>query len=141
MTSTVDLYELADERGYYVYWYTFDDPRISSMSVMDEDRDCHIAVDPYRFESEADERHKMAHELGHCETGSFYNEYAACDVRQKHELRAERWAIKKLLPVEELTDRVAAGDLPWELAEYFNVPQSMVEEAVDYYRMLGKFPY
>lgn len=136
MISTVDLYNFADERGYYVYWYTFDDPRVESMAYMDDDKDCHIALDPFRFTSEPDERHKMAHELGHCETGSFYNRYATCDIRQKHENRANRWAYKKLIPEDELEEAIHQGYRePWELAEYFDVTEPFLRNALGYYRM------
>lgn len=134
MIDTVSLYELADQRGYDVYWYTFDNPELVSMSVMDGD-DCAIAIDPFRLNCEADERYKMAHELGHCETGSFYNEYAACDLRAKHELRADRWAIKKLLPKEELYRAIYRNMARWEIAEEFNVPEVLVDKALEYYRM------
>lgn len=135
MIDTVSLYELADQRGYDVYWYTFDSPALESMSIM-EGEDCAIAIDPFCLDNEADERYKMAHELGHCETGSFYNEYAACDLREKHELRADRWAIKKLLPKEELYAALRHGLARWEIAEEFTVPEKLVEKAMAYYQML-----
>lgn len=134
MMTTVNLYDFADQCGYYVYWYTFDDPRVESMAHMDSDGDCHIALDPFRFQSEADERYKMAHELGHCETGSFYNRYAACDIRQKHENRADKWAIKKLIPEDELDDAVADGHTElWDLADYFGVTEEFMKKAVCWY--------
>lgn len=133
MIDTVSLYGLADQRGYDVYWYTFNNPVLESMSICDGDF-CAIAIDPFRLDSEADERYKMAHELGHCETGSFYNEYAACDLRAKHELRADRWAIKKLLPKEELYAALHRGLARWEIAEEFIVPEELVEKALEYYQ-------
>ena len=35
------------------------------------------------------------HEIGHCETGSFYNPYSPFEVRKKHENRADEWAANK----------------------------------------------
>ena len=76
----------------------------------------------YRYGSLVAPDPKLAHELGHCETGSFYNRYAKLDLRQKHENRADKWAIQHLIPVEELDEAVADGytDLP-SLAEHFCV--------------------
>ncbi|MCI7650223.1 MAG: hypothetical protein SO436_09695 [Oscillospiraceae bacterium] len=51
----------------------------------------------------------MAHELGHCITGSFYNVYAVCDLRAKHERRADKWAIKKLVPRDKLKNAINSG--------------------------------
>lgn len=129
------LYQFADERGHAVFWYTFGTPLLESMSMTDGDT-CAIAIDPYRLTGEADERYKMAHELGHCETGSFYNQWSRFDCRGKHELRANRWAIKKLLPREELYQAIKKQWERWEIADYFCVPEPLVDRAVEYYRML-----
>lgn len=135
MMTTVDLYDFADKRGYYVYWYTFDDQRVESMACMDSDGDCHIALDPFRFQSESDERYKMAHELGHCETGSFYNRYAACDIRQKHENRADKWAIQALIPRADLEEAILEGYTEvWSLADCFHVPEDFVRKAICWYK-------
>ena len=76
----------------------------------------------------------MAHELGHCSTGSFYNRHTPFDVRQCHENRADKWAIKKLVPVAELDQAVAAGYTEfWQLAEYFGVTEDFMKKAVCYY--------
>lgn len=74
MIDIVNLYQLAEDHGHAVYWYT--DPYLECVSVQDNEGDCHIAINPYRLENLADERYKLAHELGHCETGAFYNRYA-----------------------------------------------------------------
>ena len=76
----------------------------------------------------------MSHELGHCATGSFYNIYAAIDCRQRHENRADKWAITALIPVDDLDEAVAQGCTEvWELAERFQVTEEFVRKAVCYY--------
>ena len=83
----------------------------------------------------ADEKVKLAHELGHCETGSFYNRYAARDIRQKYENRANKWAYKKLVPQDELAEACLQGYRePWELAEYFGVTEDFLRGALKYYQ-------
>ena len=83
----------------------------------------------------ADEKVKLAHELGHCETGSFYNRYAARDIRQKYENRANKWAYKKLVPQDELAEACLQGYRePWELAEYFGVTEFFLRNALEFYR-------
>ena len=77
----------------------------------------------------------LAHELGHCVTGSFYNRYSEFDVIAKHERRADKWAIKKLIPEDELNDAFEHGIVePWDLAEYFNVTEDFIIKAVEFYR-------
>ena len=103
--------------------------------MIDEDGRCYIAIDPTKITSGADEKTKIAHELGHCVTGSFYNVYSSCDFRQRHEARADKWAIKRLLPEDELHDAVANGHTElWELADVFDVTIDLVRKAVSWYK-------
>lgn len=134
MADLIDLYEYAAEKGIGVYWYTME--MAESLSYMDYDGDCYIAMDPWFMGTLPEETVKLGHELGHCETGSFYNRWAACDVRQKHENHANRWAYKKLVPEDELMRAVAQGCRePWELADHFGVTEPFLRDAVAYYRM------
>ena len=76
----------------------------------------------------------LAHEIGHCVCGAFYNPYSSFDIRQKHEHRADKWAIKKLIPVDELDEAVAAGHTElWDLADYFGVTEEFMKKAVCWY--------
>ena len=134
MTDLLELYDLAESHGTDVYW--FDLGTAESLSVLQSDGSCAIAMDPWRMPTLADEKVKLAHELGHCETGSFYNRWAACDIRQKHERRANRWAYEKLVPEDELLKAIRQGyQEPWELAEYFNVTEPFLRGALAHYRM------
>lgn len=129
MTDLLDLYGLAEEHGTEVYW--FDLGTAESLSLPLEDGSCAIAMDPWRMSTLADEKVKLAH----CETGAFYNRYAARDVRQKYENRANKWAYKKLVPQDELAEACLQGYRePWELAEYFGVTEDFLRGALKYYQ-------
>ena len=105
-----------------------------ALSILDEDGSCYIAIDPTRILGETDERSKLAHELGHCLTGSFYNQYSNYDCRQKHENKADKWAVKQLIPVDELDEAIAGGHTEiWDLAEHFGVTEDLARKAVCYY--------
>lgn len=132
MTELLDLYKLAEKSGITVD--CFDLGSREALSLMDPAGDCYIAIDPFKLESTRDERLKLAHEMGHCETGSFYNRYAARDVRQQHENRANKWAIERLIPEAELDGAVADGytDL-YSLAERFDVSVDFMRLAVCWY--------
>ena len=109
--------------------------RRESFSIMDEDGKCAIAINPLCLRSIAEEKVKLAHEMGHCELGAFYNRWAACDVRRRHEVRADKWAIEHLVPERELRAAVRAGyTTAWELAEYFGVTEEFLRKAVHWYR-------
>lgn len=116
--------------------------KMSSLSMIDADGECLVALDPDKIESIADEKVKLAHELGHCKTGSFYNTAATCDVRGKHEHQADYWAAKKLVPPEELRAALNDGiDEYWELAEKFDVTEDFMRRVVEIYRASGDLPY
>lgn len=133
MINLLDLYNLAEDHGTQVVW--FDLEAAESLSMPLSDGSCAIAMNPWRMPTVADETVKLAHELGHCETGAFYNRYAARDVRQKYENRANKWAIKKLIPEDELKQAILQGCRePWELAEYFGVTEAFLCKAIFWYK-------
>lgn len=132
MTSLLSLYQLAESENIPVDCFALESRE--ALSVMDTDGNCYIAIDPFKLESEGEEIVKLAHEMGHCITGSFYNQYSQLDVRQRHENRADRWAIKMLIPRDELYSYYKRNIIePWELAEQLNLPEDFVRKAMEYY--------
>ena len=126
------LYDLAEKQKIEIYTFPMKTSR--SMSVMTDDGRCYIGMDPTTQDGATRERVHLAHELGHCITGSFYNIHATVDSRRRHENRADKWAILQLIPVEQLDDAIAGGCTEfWELAEKFGVTESFIRKAVCYY--------
>lgn len=117
MTKLVDLYNHAKKQDIPIFCLELN--KREAFSCLDNDGSCYIKIDPNKIENELDEKMKIAHELGHCETGSFYNRWATCDIREKHECRAERWTIKKFLPKEELRAAIMDHRGKWEISEMF----------------------
>lgn len=126
------LYDLARQQNIEVIPFPL--PENKSMSLMNECGVCLIGMDPGIQDGGPQERVHLSHELGHCVTGSFYNIYAALDCRQRHENRADKWAVQQLIPVEALDEALAQGCSElWELAERFGVTEDFVKKAVCYY--------
>lgn len=132
MVDLLSLYRQAERDNIGVYWFTMDSAE--SLSIQASDGSCAIAIDPWYLRTQAEEKTKLAHEMGHCETGSFYNEDAALDIRQKHENKADKWAIMKLVPRDELDAAAEAGysDV-WSLADYFGVSVEFMRKAICLY--------
>lgn len=129
--NPLDLYAYAENRNIDVDWIPM--RRATSLSVPLGDGYA-IALDPWKLGTLAQETVCLAHELGHCETGSFYNRYAALDVRQQHENRADKWAIRRLVPAEELDAAMADGcDTIQALADRFGVTEPFMRKAVCWY--------
>ena len=130
--QTSNLYALAKQQNIEVLSCPM--PENGSMSLMLEDGKCFIGMDEGVRDGGVQERVHLSHELGHCITGSFYNIYAAVDHRQRHENRANKWAIQALIPVEALDDAIAEGCTEvWELAERFQVTEDFIRKAVCLY--------
>ena len=126
------LYDLAEQENIEVIRFPM--AINGSMSVMDDNGACYIGMDDAVRDGGIQERVHLIHELGHFVTGIFYNRYAAIDSRQRHENRADKWAVKKLIPVEALDDAIAEGCTEvWELAERFGVTEEFVRKAVCYH--------
>lgn len=128
-----ELYGLADKERVTVVAFPLE--KREALSTMDSAGQCFIAIDPRKVISSADEKTKLAHEMGHCCTGAFYNVYSQFDIRQRHENRADKWAIKKLIPKDELERALSMGYSEiWELAEYFGVSECLIRKAVSWYK-------
>ena len=121
----------AERRGYEVDEY----PCSLKSFCVPVDGTCAIAINPEKLETRAEKKAALFHELGHCETGSFYNQYSPCDIRERHERRAQKWAIKQLIPEAELKAAVKRGcSEVWQLAEYFGVPDDFMLDAIKFYK-------
>lgn len=133
MTKLLELYNTAEQADITVD--CFDLSTRKALSLMASDEKCYIAVNPLQLVSEAEELTILAHELGHCMNGAFYNCNATLDIRQKHENTADKWAILRLVPKDELRTEVKGGnDDVWSLAEHFNVTKDFMEKAICLYK-------
>ena len=132
MKQLFALYRYAEQQNIPVDFRTM--TMAEALSIPLPDGACAVAIDPSKLGGTADETEKLAHELGHCATGAFYNRNAPLDERGRCETRAERWAIRQVLPYESLKRAMRQGFTePAQLAEYFEVSEQMVQKAIEYY--------
>lgn len=132
MITLQEIYHIAEQENIVVDRLALS--RREALSIMDSNGDCFVVIDPHKVRNEIDERSKLAHELGHCVTGAFYNQHSNYDCRQRHENRADKWAVTQLIPIDQLDDAIAAGYTEiWELADHFGVTEDFVKKAVCYY--------
>ena len=102
--------------------------------IMEEDN-VGLFLDTERIQDTADETVLIAHEAGHIMTGSVHGVSSPFDLVAKHEHRAWKWAIKKLVPEDELVAAVEDGcTQPWELAERFSVTEDFMRKAICLYQ-------
>ena len=127
--ETSRLYSLANAQGVRIDRLSV--PENKSVSVKSDGK-YFVCID--KDLSGASEKVCLAHELGHCATSSFYNIYSPFDIREKHEKRADKWAITKLIPKSRFNLALKSGyDNIYSLAEYFGVTADFMQKAVDLY--------
>lgn len=127
--TTLDLYALALEKGHRIE--AFDLPNSKSLSIY-QDRQYYIGLD--HTLSSQEEKTSLAHELGHCEYGGLYFRHSPLDIIEKHEYRANVWAILRIVPYRRLKEAIFSGCTePWELAEQFGVTEEFLRSAIEYY--------
>lgn len=97
-----------------------------------------VGVDSRRFDTQAELRTALIHEDGHFASGAFYTAYSPYQLKAQAERRADKAAVLKYLPYEELAARLRAGDTPAEAAEYFCVTEAFLRKACDLYRAMGR---
>ena len=134
MYNNEDLYLYADRNNIVVEHFKI--PKNKSLSVRIHNKDF-IAIDESAMTNSAEERTHLAHELGHCLTGAFYEIASPLQIRGKAEKKAESWAIKKCVPKQRFIKLLKDGYEVWEIAEYFGVTEDFVKKAYDYYFLGG----
>ena len=116
------LYEIASDNNIDVD--DFDTQTLESFSMPGI-----VVLNKNKLKTTIEEKMHLAHEIGHCQTGSFYR-INTLETRERMEYRADRWAVKKLIPFSEFVSAIKRGITErWELAEYFNVSEDYIDKA------------
>ncbi|MCI9405898.1 MAG: hypothetical protein HFK04_03125 [Oscillospiraceae bacterium] len=125
-----DVYRDLEKEDIAVLPYRFQ--HIKSVSLAQEKV---VGIDRSKIEDRAEEYTILIHEKGHFDAGAFYTPSCPCLLREQAECRADRAAILRYIPLEELREVISQGLVEiWELAERFGVTEAFMKKAVSYYR-------
>lgn len=131
MVNTVDLYDELHEKGVKFYPWKLDKEK---STIIELNKRYAVFVDFNSIRSSVEERVVVAHEYGHIETGATHSICSPYDLVARHEIKADKHAIKRLIPKHELDDAVASGRTEvWDLADYFGVTEEFMKKAVCWY--------
>ena len=76
-----------------------------------------------------------AHELGHASTGALHKVSSPFETVERSEHRANRWTAENILTEDDFREAFAAGYTePWQLAEYFDLPEQDIMKAFSYWK-------
>lgn len=123
----IDLDVYAEERGIDVFYDAI--PETMAMAVPGA-----LCLDWSLLACPAARSVCLAHELGHVETGAFYSRGASDLDRRRAELRADRWAIRRLISREDLLAALRSGFVtPYALSEALDLPEDVIRKALALY--------
>ena len=75
------------------------------------------------------------HELGHAATGALHKVDSPYELIERSEYRADRWMSEQFLRAEDFREAFHSGCTElWQLAEFFDMPESDVQKALTYWR-------
>lgn len=101
-----------------------------------------IFLDFEQFETMADYTAALAHEVGHCATGTTHAVHSPFELISQHENRANRWHYERYLPFSYLHSLMQQGYTePWQLAEASGWPESTIRAALHYYTQCKGFTF
>lgn len=101
-------------------------------------KDFAVFMDTEQVRTVAEETELVAHEGGHIATGTTHKVCSPLDLVEKHERKANKWAVHRILPPEDIRYLIRAGYAqPWEIAEQAGRTEGFVRLALDIYRAEG----
>ncbi|MEL7657649.1 MAG: ImmA/IrrE family metallo-endopeptidase [Bacillota bacterium] len=137
MENLTDLYRWLHDNGAILIdrELHFSNPNTKATTIRLSETDTYgIFIDTTRIETVSEEKMIMLHESGHFATGATHEVCSSFDLVSKHEYKADKWAVQRLVTADELDDAVAEGHTElWDLADYFSVTEDFMRKAVCWY--------
>lgn len=131
MDKLLDLYQEFLDNGVSLFTWDIGAEKAATLEVNGQYA---VFVDFDNIATRAEEAVVVAHEGGHCATGATHRVYSPFDLVEKHENKAWKWAVKRLISADDLDDAVASGCTElWQLADHFGVTEDLVRKAVCLY--------
>ena len=131
MFELSDFYSYCKENNITVL--PFDNAPCKGTTMRDADLYA-IFLDFTKISSTRQLKGVCCHELGHVATGALHKRESPFETVERSEYRANRWSAETFLTVEDFKEAFADGYTePWELAEYFDMPEQEIKNALTYW--------
>ncbi len=131
MFELADFYQYCQEHDVDVI--LFSQAPSAGATIRDKD-DYAIFLDFSQIPSTRLMKGICAHELGHAATGALHKVSSPFETVERSEYRAKRWIAQNILTEEEFREAFSCGYIePWELAEYFDLPEQDINNALSYW--------
>jgi hypothetical protein len=93
-----------------------------------------VIIDFTKVTSTRELRGILMHEQGHLSTGALHKCLSPYQICQQSEYRADGWSFKQYLSPGQFKEAFQAGYTePWQLADYFDLPEKTIRKALHYW--------
>ena len=139
MVSMADVYSAIEEtNANLVIW---NHPLLDALTL-EMNRNYDIFINPEKSKTISAFQTKLIHEWGHCSTGSTHHINSPFELIEKNEFKANRASFERFLPFADIKKAVNEGLTEyWELAEYFNIEEEYIRQAIHYYLDLKQLKF
>ena len=98
-----------------------------------------IFADRRRFETQDEYFCALAHEYGHCQTGTTHRLQSTLFTKGYCENAANKYLVHKYVPLEDLDEAARNGNYEiFDIADYLALPPQMIVLAIEVYKREGK---
>lgn len=133
MADLKDLYTLISKENITIT--SWDIGQFKAATIKQESEYC-IYINRNIINTASEEKCVIAHEIGHCMTGATHVLSSSHDLIEKHEYKANKYAVMKLITRNQLKKAIKKGHTEvWDIAEYFGVTEDFIIKALFIYNL------
>lgn len=130
-----DVYSRIENNNISVFPFGID--KIKAVTIETDNR-YGIFVNHEEIVDKNEEFCVLAHEYGHCKSGTTHKLSSPFSLICQHEYRADRRAILDFLPIDKIKRAIEEGSQTlYEIAEYLDMPEEFVSKAIQHYTCMG----
>lgn len=137
MKTIEELYEYAKQEKIKITDFNFcGDPNWKGHCIYNNANDCMIFLN--NKISKTCKKCTLAHEIGHFKTGIMQNNllstyYKDVLIRSINDFRANKWAIKQLIPIDIFISYIGSNKSKFDIAQELEVTEELIELACHVY--------
>lgn len=128
--TVLDMYNIAEKECIDVLNYNWTNTKARIFEI---DKNYYIALDDKQIHNSVEEKEILAEELGHYYCNALYYLDSTKIMKDKCELRAQKWAYNILIPYHKLKEKLLEGLDLYDLADYFDVDIKYMIDCIDFY--------
>lgn len=133
--NLIDIRNKIEDNGINIFPFGISDVKAVTIEV---DNRYGIFVNHNEISNTDEEFCVLAHEYGHCKSGTTHKLNSSFSLICQHEYRADRQSIIDLLPVSKIQEAIQNGSQTlYEIADFVDMPEVFVSKAIQHYTSMG----